>query len=149
MLLLVRHLAKGAGVTVRQKHRVVAKTFGAAGRPHQRAVNNGLEFLDVTVRPGDAERTYEMRPAFVLRPCPAFAQLVLHHLHGAAKVPVGAGPARGMNTGRAAERVDGQPGIIGERRQARAQRSGACLEARVFKKSFSGLLGLREVKLGC
>src|SRR5262245_5047391 len=90
-----------------------------------------------------------MRAAFVPRPSPAFAQLALHHLHRAAKVSVRTCPAGGMNARCAAERVDGQPGIIGERRQARAQRTGACFDARVFKKSFSGLLGLSEVKLGC
>ena len=38
MLLVARHLAEGAGVAVRQEHRIVAEACGSTRRPHQRAL---------------------------------------------------------------------------------------------------------------
>src|SRR4051812_41460531 len=47
VLFLGRHLAEGLGLAVRQKQRIVAKAQGAARRPHHRAVDGRLEFLDM------------------------------------------------------------------------------------------------------
>src|SRR6202035_4885236 len=57
------HLAEGAGKTIRHEHRIVTKAGAAARRPHQRAVGARLDFLEMAVGPGDAERGHEMRAA--------------------------------------------------------------------------------------
>ena len=52
-------------VAVGQEHRIVAEAGGAARRPDQRAVGAGLDFLEMAVGPGDAQRGDEMRLALV------------------------------------------------------------------------------------
>src|SRR5262245_14541109 len=74
VLLVGRHLAEGAGVAVGQEHRVVAEAQRPARRPDQRAVDAGVELLDVLVGPGDAKRGDEMRGALLGAVCAAFAQ---------------------------------------------------------------------------
>src|SRR5438105_2103375 len=110
-----------------------------ARRPHQCAVDGGFEFLDMAVRPSHAQRAYETRAAFVWRPGVALAQLLLYRAHGALKVSVRSGPARGLNAWRAAERIDRQTGIIGQRGQSRSCGGGARLDARVLEKTRAGL----------
>src|SRR3954471_16008735 len=56
VLLLRWHLAEGAVVAVRLEQRVVAETECAARRPDDGSVDRCLEFLDMAVRPGDAQR---------------------------------------------------------------------------------------------
>ena len=116
MFLLVRHLAEGAGVAAGQEHGIVAETFLAARRPDEDAVDLGLEFLDVSVGPGEAQRADELRLASAARKRAALAQLVFHRLHGAAEVLVGPRPARRIDAGITIERIDGQPGIVREGR---------------------------------
>src|SRR5262245_1375561 len=106
VLLLCGHLAKGAVVAIGQEHRIVAEARGSTWRPHQRAVDARLELLDMAIRPGDAERGYEMRAALRGHRRAACAQLVLDLLHGVAKVARLAGPARRVDAGRAVERID-------------------------------------------
>ena len=114
MLLVARHLAEGPGMAVRQEHRIVAEARGSTRRPHQRALDGSLEFLEVPVGPGDAERRHELR----LPQRRAIGAVVAQHrfdrFHGAREVLVVAGPARRVDAGRAAERIDRQPGIVGE-----------------------------------
>src|SRR5207245_2661756 len=114
VFLHVRHLAEGAGMAGGQKHRIVAETLLAARRPDERAVDGALEFLDVFVGPGEAERADEMRRALAARTRAALAQLVFHDLHGPPKVFLRARPARRIDAGIAAERIDRQPGIVGK-----------------------------------
>src|SRR3974377_1085609 len=64
---VARHLAEGAPMSVGEEHRVVAKTPLAPRRPNQRAVDAALELLEVTVRPGDAQRRNEMRCSLIRR----------------------------------------------------------------------------------
>src|SRR5262245_31332856 len=109
MLLLARHLAEGAAVAVGQEHRVVTEAPLAARRPDEGAVDPCLERLDVSVRPGDAERGNEMRLAPFRHQCPARAQLVLYRLHGVPKILVRTRPACRIDAGIAVERVDGKP----------------------------------------
>ena len=80
VFLLARHFAEGAVVAVGQEHRIVAEAFVAARRPDQRAVDARLEFLDMAVRPGDAERGDEMRLALLRRCRAALAQFVFDRL---------------------------------------------------------------------
>ena len=101
-------------VAVGQEHRIVPETFVTARRPDQRAVDPGLEILDMAVGPGRAQRRDEMRRALFRRRCAAFVELDLDRLHGAAEILFRPGPARGMNARRAVERIDHKAGIIGE-----------------------------------
>src|SRR5262245_11711394 len=103
VLLLRGHLAEGAVVAVGQEHRVVAEAGGSPRRPDERAVDAGLELLDVAVRPGDAERRDEMRAALRGHRRAACPQLVLDLLHGASEVARLAGPARRVDAGRTAQ----------------------------------------------
>ena len=55
-----------------------------------------------------------MRAALCGRLGAALDQQRLDLFHGAAEILVRPGPARGMDAGRAAERVDHESGIVGE-----------------------------------
>src|SRR5262249_26386067 len=146
VLLVGTHLAEGARVAIGQEHRVVAKTFRAARRPYERPVDAGLEFLQVPVRPRDAQRRDEMRAPLVRRIRAAARQLLLDLTHRAGKVLVRPGPARRMNAGRAAEGVDRKPGIVGEGGQAGRASGGFRLDARVLAKARSGLFRLSQAE---
>jgi hypothetical protein len=110
------HLAEGRVVSVGQEHRIVAEAGGAARRPDQRAVDARLEFLEMAVGPGDAQRRDEMRArcSGVARRVPAAG---VRSASSRGEILVLAGPARRIDAGRAVERVDHQSGIVGERRQ--------------------------------
>src|SRR4030081_3175155 len=102
VLLVARHLAEGEREPVGQEHRVIAEALVAARRIDQRAVDRGLEFLDMAVRPGDAQRRDEMRLAALRRGGAALAQQRVDPRHGAGEILGGAGPARRMDAGLAA-----------------------------------------------
>src|SRR6185436_10280492 len=55
------HFAEGDVVAVGDEHRVVAKAFRTARRPHQMAENLALKYFGVIVRPGKGERADKMR----------------------------------------------------------------------------------------
>ena len=147
VLLVGRHLAEGARMAVGQEHRVVAEAGGSARRPYQRAFDGAFELLEMAVRPGDAERGDELR----LAQRRAVGAMVLQHgfdrLHGAGEILVLAGPARGMDAGRAAERIDRQPGIVGKRRQAGRACRRLCLDAGIVAKARAGFLRLAQAEL--
>ena len=84
-----------------------------------------LEFLDMAVRPGDAERRDEMRAALVGRGRAALAELVFDALHGVCEILVRTGPARRIDAGLAVERVDREAGIVREGRQTGRRGGGA------------------------
>src|SRR4029450_6740392 len=125
MLLRIPHLAEGQRVAIRQKHGIVSETLVAAWRPDKSAVHRGVEFFKVSVGPGEAERANELSVALATRVRAALAQLVFHRLHGTPEVLFGTRPARRVDTGRATERIDGEPGIIREWRQTRGRRRSA------------------------
>ena len=52
-----------------------------------------------------------------------------------------------MNAGRAAERIDDEAGIVGERRQLRGLGRGGGLDAGVLAEARAGLLGLGEAEI--
>src|SRR5271170_3500029 len=86
VFLVARHLAEGARVAVGQEYRIVAESLSAARRPDQRAVDLGLEVLDMAVGPGHAQRRDEMRLALFRRRRAAFVKFYLDRLHGAAEI---------------------------------------------------------------
>ena len=143
------HFAESAVVAVGQKHRIVAKTLIAARRPNQNAVDAGLEFLGMAVRPGDAERRDEMRLAALRGRGAAVAQFFFDRLHGAAKIPLGSGPARGVNSGLAAERVDDQAGIVGKGGKPAQPCRRLRLDSCVVAKRHSGLVRFVQVQFAC
>src|SRR5262249_57449779 len=147
MFLHVRHLAKGAGVAAGQEHGIVAETPLAARRPDERAGDLALEFLDVSVGPGEAKRADEMRLALTALPRAALAQLVFHRLHGAPEVLFGTRPARRINAGIAVECINRQPGIVGEGRQACRGCRRARLDAGVLLEARAALPRLGHADL--
>ena len=86
VLLVARHLAEGARVTVGQEHRIVAEAGGAARRPHQRAVDARLDLFEMAVGPGDAQRRDEMRLALVGRGRAALLQQPLDPRHRGSEI---------------------------------------------------------------
>src|SRR6185437_16643839 len=77
----------------------------------------------------------------------ALDQQRLDFVHGEAKIFVWPGPARRMNAGIAAKRIDHQTGVVGESRLAGDLGSGNRLDARIGGKSLSGFIRLGEPKL--
>src|SRR5262249_31415042 len=134
MFLLTRHFAEGALLAVGQEYRVIAETAVAARWPYQRAGNARFEFFALPLGPGEAQRRDKMRAAALGRGRPARLQLLFDRFHGAGKVAIRTGPARGVNSRRTVERLDGQSGIIGERRQPRRPRRSERLDAGVVPK---------------
>src|ERR1700688_755606 len=63
VLRLAAHFPESEIISIGQEHRVIAEALVATRRPNQRAVDAGLEFLDMAVRPGDAQRRDEVRLA--------------------------------------------------------------------------------------
>src|SRR5262249_43260160 len=127
MLLNVRHFAKSKHVAIRQKHWVVAETPLTAWRPDEGAVHRGVELFHMPIGPGEAERADELRLTFLGSLRTALAQFIFHRLHGTSEVLFGTRPARRVNPGLAAERVDGQSGI----RRKRGKGGGLCRRARL------------------
>src|SRR5262249_14985427 len=60
-----------------------------------------------------------------------------------------AGPARRVDAGRAVERIDREPGIVGECGQRGSGRGGERLDTGIVAESRSGFLGLGEPELVC
>src|SRR5690242_7544144 len=102
VLLLARHFAERACEAVGLKHRIVAEPTLPTRRPNQDAVDPGLEFLDVAVRPGETQSRDEMRAAVGVAHRAFCPQQVLDLAHCGGEISVGSGPARGMNARRAA-----------------------------------------------
>src|SRR3954453_21772412 len=92
VLFLGRHLAEGAVVAVRLEQRVVTEAERAARRPDDGSVDRGLELLDMTVRPGDAQRRDEMAAALLRRLGAALDQQALNLVHGEPEILVRPGP---------------------------------------------------------
>ena len=55
-------------------------------------------------------------------------------------------PTRGINPWRAAKGKDFQPGIVGQRRQARSLRRGVDLDQRVFGEGHAGFFRLGQIE---
>ena len=77
----------------------------------------------------------------------ALDQQRLDFVHGEAEILVRSGPARRMNAGLAAERIDHQTGIVGEGGAAGRLRRGHRLDARIVGEGLAGFLRLGETEL--
>ena len=69
-------------------------------------------------------------------------------LHGEAEILGLARPARGKDAGLAAQRLDAQSAVVGERGQAGQIGGGARLQLGIGDEGGAGLLGLGQVELG-
>src|SRR5205085_5971915 len=108
--------SEGQIIAIRYEYGVVAEAALAARRPGQLTIDLAAERLDrgtlLRWRPGQRQHRDEMGAARLV------AQLALHPLHRDAEILGRAGPARRIDPGRAIERRNHQPGIIGKRGQA-------------------------------
>ena len=141
------HFAESAVEAIGTKKRIVAEAFVATRWPHCNAVNTALELFDVPVGPGNAQRGDEMRAPLFGCFGAAFDQQCLNTVHGAAKILVGSRPARGMDAGLAAERIDHQSRIVGERRLAARARRGFRLDAGIGRESFARFFRFRQTEV--
>src|SRR6185437_16523232 len=98
-----------------REDRVVAEAEVAAGREAQGPLHAALDHHGWALRPGDGERAgepgREVLGAGLLQP-------LLDLLHGYGEVASGAGPAGGIDAGRALQRRDREAGIVGQGDQA-------------------------------
>ena len=99
-------LAERAGIAIGKKHRVVTEAFFAPGRPNQSSRNVALEYLAMTVRPGQGKGTDELRVAVRV-----IADFRIHPRHCGIEVLFRPAPARGIDAGRAVQRIDSENGI--------------------------------------
>ena len=138
------HLPEGALKAVGLEQRIVAEALLAARRPHRDAVDAALEFFHVAVRPGETERGDEMAAPLFGRFRAALDQQRLDFVHGETEILVGSGPARRMNAGLAAERIDHQAAVVGKGGAAGRFRRGHRLDARIFGEGLAGFRRLGE-----
>src|SRR5262245_10119240 len=115
VLFLGAHLTESDVEPIRSKQRIITKASVATRRPHGDAIDAAFEILDMTIRPGKAECGNEMCATLFRRLRPALDQQSLDAIHSGAEILVGLCPARRMDAGFAVERIDDQPGIVGER----------------------------------
>ena len=108
VFVLRAHLAEGDVETVRTEQRVIAKAPVAPWQPYDDSVDATFEGFNVTVRPCEAESGDKMSTPPVRSSRALLDQQGLDAVHGRAKIPVGAGPARGMYAGLTAQRIDDQ-----------------------------------------
>src|SRR5262249_62093706 len=104
--------------------------------------------LHACVGPGQTKRQKELSLALTRRVRAALVQSLFHRLHGAPEVLFGTRPARRVDAWLAAERVDGQSGIIRERRQTRGRCRSACLDAGVRLERRAAFCRLLQAELG-
>src|SRR6476620_11233961 len=108
------HFAEGAVEPVRQKQWIVAEAPLAARRPDDDAVDARFELLRMLIRPSEAQRGDEVRAALLRAACAAFDQKRLDAVQRAAEVFLRPGPSGRVNAGFAVERIDTEPGVVGE-----------------------------------
>ena len=136
------------GRAVRQEHWIIAEALVAARRPDQRAVDLGLEVLDMAIRPGDAQRGDEMRLALRSARARRAARNLSSTVCMACRKSL-SGPAQ------RAEWMPGAPpsaSTASPESSANAGRpdavaAAARLDARVGAKARAGLLRLGKAKL--
>ncbi len=148
VLLLARHLAEGAVVAVGQEHRVVAEALLAARRPDQRAVDAASN--SSTWPSGQATQSAETKCALRCSGVTAPRSRSMSSIVSMAwrKSLSRTGPARRIDAGRAVERIDREPGIVGEGRQARMPAAAALALMRALsRKRGAGLFRLGEAEL--
>src|SRR3974390_2490476 len=99
------HFAEGDGVTIGDKHWIIAKTLFAARRPHQVTVNFSFKHPGGAIRQGKAECAHEVGAGAGAEPAVLASHLICNAPHGAAKILTPAGPAGRMDAGCSPEGV--------------------------------------------
>ncbi len=148
VLLDAGHFAEGARMSIGQEHRIVAEAGGAARRPHQRSVGARLDFLEMIVGPGDAQRGDEMRLA-PLRGVVAPRSCSRRSIRVIAAVKSLFGPAQ------RAEKIPGAPSSASTTSPESSAKAGSCaalaaataLIRALAPKAVAGLVGLAEAEL--
>src|SRR5687767_3559140 len=148
VLFLGSHLAKRAVVAIGQKDRVVAEAEISAGRRDQRPVDAADVSLGPATRQSEAQGRNEMSAPLLRGDGAELLKAVLDLLHRQRKIFRRPGPARRKNAGRAAKRVHGEAGIVGERRQAGRLGGGAGLQFGILFERRAGLLRLGQTERG-
>ena len=136
-------LAEGLGVAVALEDGIVAEAALAARGPDDAAVDVPLKGLHMAVGPGERKRAGEMRG--IGRG--AFRHFLVHAPHGLGEVLVFAAPARGIDAGRAAQCIDHEAAVVGERGLSRCAGGGERLQLRIAAKAVLGLLGFGEAEV--
>ena len=134
-------------MAIGKKHRIVAKTLVASRRPHQRAIDAALKLFEVTVRPGNAQRRYKVRPAVLRCNRTPGLQLMVESFHCGPKISGRTGPSGRVDTGRTAQSIDREPGVIGKRRHGRGAGGRLSLYTSIFPKARARLVGLFETEV--
>src|SRR5581483_8820886 len=86
-------------------------------RPDGVAINTRFETFGMAVRPGETQRSDEVRTPLPGRARAALNQKRLNAIHRAAKISSGSGPAGRMNAGLSVEGIDAKTRIVREGRQ--------------------------------
>ena len=143
-LLLARWSSRrrcGRSRRARTSDRSRSRCRRAAARPV--ALDLAAEGVAGAVGPGEAEHGDEAGRARVSGVVRAGRlEAVLDALHGGGEILVRPGPARRIDAGIAAQRIDAEAGIVGERRQAGGDGRGDRLERGVVLEGRAGLLRL-------
>jgi hypothetical protein len=120
---------------VGDEHRIVTEAVVALGRPDERTMHDAFDGFAMAVGPGKRQRADEAGATI------AFAlEQIFDAPHGEIEILVGARPARGIDAGIAAQRIHREAGIVGERRQARAECRGQRLQFRIGDEGGSGFV---------
>ena len=144
VLFLRTHLAEGALMAVRAEDGIVAEPSRPTRRKDEGSVHPALEGFHRAVRPGERQHADESRPPR-LRRAPRF-KFALDAGHRGAKILALARPSRRIDPGRALERLDAKPGIVGERNHARRARRRFRFQDSVVAEGRPRLLGLIETE---
>ena len=145
MLLHGAHLAEGADMPVRPEDGIVAEACRPARGENKLAVDAALEGLGPSVGPGEGEDAVEMSPPGPRRA--SGAQLLFDARHRRPEVLGVACPARGIDAGSIAERLDAESRVVGKRGRRRSSRRRLGLQLGVVAEGETGLLGLDEAQL--
>ena len=79
----------------------------------------------------------------------ALAKFLLDRFHRVPEIPVGSGPTRRMDAGRAVEGIDHEAGIVGKGRQAGRRCRRLRFDARVFAERRAGFFWFAQSHLTC
>ena len=120
MFLVGVEFAESLVVSDGHEHGIIAKTPVTPGRPGQCPVNATFEAFDLTiVRPGERQRASKMGVMPYVRP--GGFDLAPNAFHRAAKIAIAVlvlSPPGRKNARQPVQRVNRQPAVVGEGRQA-------------------------------
>src|SRR5690606_1835544 len=126
VLLLRKHLAKGATFSFGHKDWVVAKAHVTSRRPKEVTTHPPFKHLEVAFRRSKSKGTDKLGAAIGV-----VTHLLLDTLHGQRKVLARTGPASRMNARCSPQGRHAQAAIVGQRRQCRAAGRRPGLDRRI------------------